>query len=133
MSTLEEIYAKIDELRIGLDDLEELVGDYDPNVEPPPPPDESAIFDVTAERANARFAWKQNQAGRPIMQIYPADNAPVKQRVQFTRGAMVEVMPKPIKADGGDQYYEIAEEVIKDGDPVQVTLYLRSVDGKVQE
>lgn len=105
--------------------LNEMLG-QDPDV---PTPGTDKTFVVTAEKANARYAWRTNDVGRPIMQIYPADNAPVRERIQFTKGMLVLVLPDKVKADGGDAYWAISEE-----EPIDVDkqLYLREVDGKIQ-
>lgn len=99
--------------------------------DPIPPEPITRMFEVTAAKANARFAWKVNAAGRMIPQIYPADNAPVKDRVQFVKGARVKVLPDVIKADGGTPYYQIADKVNKGGVWIETTLYLMAEDGRL--
>jgi hypothetical protein len=66
-----------------------------------------------------------------IPQIYPADNAPVKDRVQFVKGSRIKVLPEVIKADGGGQFYAIAEKVVKGGVVVEEKLYLQAEDGRL--
>jgi hypothetical protein len=88
---------------------------------PPPMPVSISVKTVTADKANARYASSYNAAGRPIMHIYPSDTAPVSQRVQWLRGAAVEVLSDEIKADGGGVYYEL-----RDSTPyTEVKLYIR--------
>ena len=94
-----------------------------PPVEPPPAADPTVI--VTADpRANARFQSGTNGAGRPIMSIYPRDTAPTGERIQFASGVLLLVKPGTIVADGGMQYYELAQHRGRGGE----TLYLREID-----
>lgn len=99
--------------------------------DPLPPEPVTRMFEVTAEKSNARFAWKTNANGRMIPQIYPADNALVKDRVQFVKGMRVNVFPDVIKADGGTPYYRIADEVNKGGVWIKIPLYLMAEDGRI--
>jgi hypothetical protein len=70
--TLEQISEKLNEM-LGAD----------PD-EPEPPVADAMLVRVKALKANARYKWRTNASGRPIMQIYPSDDAPVKERVQFS-------------------------------------------------
>ena len=84
-------------------------------------------FSITAERANARFFKDVNQAGRPIMEIYPSDTSPVNQRVQYANGTLPLVYPGRVVADGGIGFYKLVT-VPGLGYP---DLYLRETDGVI--
>ena len=96
------------------------------NDQPPEPPSQYLDFWVTADKANARFVSGLNNAGRPIMQIYPSDSAPVSERVQYVKNTLVPVYPESVLADGGGVFYKIVH--VPDGKP---ELYLRAIDGSV--
>jgi hypothetical protein len=105
-------------------------GDVPPDPDPEPEPT-TKMFEVTIAKTNARYAWKYNGAGRPIMQIYPEDNAPVRDRVQFVYSTKIKVKPEIVKSDGGTPYYAIAEQVYKSGVLVTEQLYLKAEDGRI--
>lgn len=63
---------------------------------------------VTARwKVNARCKRWINDQGKPIMAVYPKDNAKVSQRVQFKPGARIEVYNQIVTADGGGQFRAI--------------------------
>lgn len=109
--------------------LNEMLGS-DPD-EPEPPVADAMLVRVKALKTNARFAWRKNAAGRPIMQIYPSDDAPVKERVQFKQGATVRVLEDIVKADGGVLYYQMKDDVVKNGVTIDEQLYLQKEDVEV--
>ena len=132
MPTLDNIYAKIDEIRTYLDELEQMVGAYDGEDDDDEPVEVTRILEITAVKANARCVRNYNAAGRPVMMIYPGDSSPVKDRVQYTLGTYVQVNPTIVKGDGGYKYYSIAEEVKKNGVVVTTPLFIREQDGKIK-
>lgn len=132
MTTLDDLYSKIDEIRTELDELEQMIGAYDSEDDDDEPVEETGIIEITAVKANARCVRAYNSAGRPIMMIYPEDSAPVKDRVQYTMGALIDVGPVIVKGDGGYKYYSIAETVIKNGKEITTPLFIREQDGKLQ-
>jgi hypothetical protein len=75
-------------------------------------------------QALARHPIGYNDKGKPIMAIYPSDNAPVDQRI-FIAGK-VALFPTPITADGGGQFYAIVDSDIYNR--VAKTLYVRVED-----
>lgn len=89
------------------------------------------LIEVKVVKANARFAWRVNAAGRPIMQIWPADNSKVAERVQFPLGMRLRVDPEIVKSDGGGQYWRILDQVKKGGVAVGVDLYVVKDDGRL--
>lgn len=97
--------------------------------EAPPPADEKFVFKtVTAEpRANLRFASSYNAAGRPVMQIYPKDTAPVSDRVQYNSGTGVVLKADVVKADGGGLYWALDPNHTEFGKTFP-QLYLRNED-----
>jgi len=99
-----------------------------PNPTPPPPvvppADPEYSVQVIVEKANARWSKAQNANGLPIMQIYPRDNAPVSERIQYFEDSFVPVKPDKIKADGGAYYWELVYGKGRDGE----TLYLKADD-----
>jgi len=80
-----------------------------PPVVPPvePPADPVYSVQVVVEKTNARWSKAKNANGAPIMQIYPRDNAPVAERIQWFEDEFLVVKPAKIKADGGMYYYEL--------------------------
>lgn len=112
------------------DGLNELLG-ADPDVPPEPPAADAMLVQVTALKTNARYKWRTNAAGRPIMQIYPSDDAPVKDRVQYKQGATVRVLEDIVKADGGKLFYALKDDVVKNGAVIEEQLYLQKEDVKV--
>ena len=82
---------------------------------------------VTARvKVNTRFVWRGNDAGVPIMHIYPKDNAPVSERVQIIKGKPILVYKNLLTADGGGQYWCLAGSLKKYGK----VLYVRKQDTK---
>jgi hypothetical protein len=82
---------------------------------------------VTAKvKVNTRFVWRRNDAGAPIMQIFPKDNAPVSDRVQIAKGRPILVYKKSVTADGGGIYLCMAGSQKRFGK----TLYVRKTDTK---
>jgi hypothetical protein len=82
---------------------------------------------VTARvKVNTRFVWRGNDAGVPIMHIYPKDNAPVSERVQIIKGKPILVYKKTVTADGGGVFLCMAGSLKKYGK----TLYVRKQDTK---
>lgn len=93
---------------------------------PTPPPVKTKTFTVTRDPvANARFITGTNKSGIPIMEIYPSNDAPTSQRIQYHKGTEVKVALLSTIADGGGLYWEIKEAV------VSRTLYLSDKDGSV--
>jgi hypothetical protein len=128
----DEILAKLDAIIKNAEETKALVKALVINPPPPPPPGPSTrVFEVTLDKANARCVRSKNSAGRPVMMIYPEDSAPVKDRVQYLKGARVKVLAEVIKADGGELYYQIADPVLKNNVVVKVALFLKSEDGKL--
>jgi hypothetical protein len=130
----DEILAKLDAIIKNAEEARELVKALviNPPPPPPPPPDPTArTFEVTIEKANARCVRSKNSAGRPVMMIYPEDSAPVKDRVQYLKGARVKVQAGVVKADGGELFYQIADPVKKNNVVVPVALFLKAEDGKL--
>jgi len=85
----------------------------EPTPPPPPEPDPTIIMRVKSMRPNKQtinchFQKGTNNAGRPIMYIYPKPSAPVGDRVQIDYGKEFEVYRGIIKADGGGGFYSIA-------------------------
>ena len=134
MPTIEDIYAKIDEIQADLIELETMVGAYDAydSDDDDEPVEVTKILEIIAGKANARCVRTYNAAGRPVMMIYPEDSAPVKYRVQYTLGTYIQVNPTIVKGDGGYKYYSIAEEVKKNGVVVTTPLFIREQDGALQ-
>ena len=132
MPTLNDIYNKIDEIRTELDELEEMIGSYD-SEDDEDPVEVTSILEITAVKANARCVRNYNAQGRPVMMIYPEDSAPVKDRIQYIIGTLVDVGPTIVKADGGAKFYSVAEDTIKNGVKVATPLFIREQDGKIKE
>jgi lysozyme len=77
-------------------------------------------------KTNARRVHGANKAGRPIMVLYPDDNAPVSERVQFEPGGRrLKVKQEVVTADGGGKYYELHPGEVTAGLPA---LYLLKDD-----
>ena len=131
MPTLDDLYEKIDEIRTEIDELEQMIGAYD-SEDDEEPVEVTDVLEIAAERANARCVRGYNSAGRPIMMIYPEDSAPVKDRVQYTKGNQVNVGRGIVKSDGGGRFYSVAEEVKKNGVVVTTPLFIREQDGKIK-
>jgi hypothetical protein len=74
--------------------------------------------------ALAFFAKSYNNAGRPVMQIYPRDTAPDSERIKIPRGEVVLALKDPVTADGGAKYWQLVEVQGKDGED----LFLKAVD-----
>jgi hypothetical protein len=127
----DEILAKLDAIIKSAEEAKVLVKAL--VVPPPPPPPDPATktFEVTLEKANARCVRSKNSAGRPVMMIYPEDSAPVKDRVQYLKGARVKVLAGVVKADGGELFYQIVGPVKKNNVVVPVDLFLKAEDGKL--
>jgi len=108
-------------------DLVALIEGWDEGeIQPPPPPASIKSFTVRAGgKALARYVYSHNAAGKPVMQIYPGDSI-TEGRIKYTEGQKLAVLPTLIRADGGDDYYEIASSPISG-----FKLYLRAVDGIV--
>lgn len=120
MPTLEDFYAKMEELKIL---VEELVATVPPPPPPePPPPPAWAVFTVTAEKALARFVYDYNAVGKPIMQIWPGDSITTG-RYKFLKGEKVPVYSDIIRADGGADFYKMVNE------PEGVPFYLKVSEG----
>ena len=129
----DEILAKLDAIIKNAEETKELVKALavTPPPPPPPPPPATKIFEVTVEKTNVRCVRSFNSAGRPVMMIYPEDSAPVKDRVQYLKGARISVLPEIIKADGGSQFYKIGVPVTKNNVVIKVDLFLVLADGKI--
>ncbi len=130
----DEILAKLDAIIKSAEETKELVKALavtPPPPPPPPPPATTKQFEVTVEKTNVRCVRSLNSAGRPVMMIYPEDSAPVKDRVQYLKGARISVLPELIKADGGGQFYKIGVPVTKNNVVIKVDLYLLAADGKL--
>jgi hypothetical protein len=53
------------------------------------------------KKVNLRYYKKTNKAGAPIMMIYPKNNAPVSERMQYPKGKVLSVFVGIVVADGG--------------------------------
>ncbi len=128
----DEILAKLDAIIKNAEEAKVLVKALvvTPPPPPPPPPATTKIFEVTAEKTNVRCVRSLNSAGRPVMMIYPEDSAPVKDRVQYIKGARISVLPDVIKADGGTQFYKIGVPVSKNNVVIKVDVLL-AADGRL--
>ena len=131
MPTLNDLYEKIDEIQTDLTELEQMIGAYD-SEEDDEPVEVTDVLEITAVKANARCVRGYNNVGRPIMMIYPEDSAPVKDRVQYTVGTLVDIGGGIIKADGGAKFYSVNEDTIKNGVKVTTPLFVREQDGKIK-
>lgn len=121
MTAKTKIEQAIELLRQALDELDVPAPDPDPE-----PPEDFKVYTVDVPKTNAWCVRELNKNGRPVMQIYPEDTAPVSERIQFLKGVQIEVDEDPVKADGGRMFYRITEDV-----PVDDQLYLRSDHGTV--
>jgi hypothetical protein len=74
--------------------------------------------------ALAFFAKSYNNAGRPVMQIYPGDTAPQSERIMIPRGEIVLALDTPVTADGGAKFWQLVEYEGEDGEE----LFLKAVD-----
>lgn len=80
----------------------------DPPPAPPPTEPEFEIFQVTANKSLARFQYGVNGKDKPIMMIYPTESEKdMDKRIKFLTGALVEVYPEVIDADGEDDFYKM--------------------------
>lgn len=88
-----------------------------------PAPDAPQVIGVTvvAGTANARYIYDYNSALRPVMEIY---GATVAERIQYKAGERVGVWSNPITADGGGEYWKLAQRYGRAGE----ALYLRNED-----
>lgn len=93
-----------------------------PEPEPKPGPVETPvqILVVKADKANARFAKRSNAAGKPILQIYPSDNAPVADRVQYKAGQQLSAWPGIVTADGGVKCWMLTPAYRRDDNDLYV-------------
>jgi hypothetical protein len=91
-----------------------------------PEPTGETMFVIARVKLNTRFVWRKNDAGAPIMHIFPKDNAPVSERVQILKGKLILVYKKSIIADGGGVFLCLAGSQKKYG----TTLYVRKQDTK---
>lgn len=131
-----EILSKLNSILenqvIILDLLDEFIhgGEEDaptpPPVVPPyvPPAEPRYTVQVIVEKTNARWSKATNANGFPIMQIYPKDNAPVSERIQYFEDTFLEVKPNKVKADGGMYFWQLTYPTGLDGE----TLYLKADD-----
>ncbi len=74
--------------------------------------------------ALAYFEKSQNDAGRPIMEIYPGDSSPASERIKIPAGETVLAFDEIIRADGGDRFWKLVEYQGREGED----LYLRTED-----
>jgi len=74
--------------------------------------------------ALAFFAKSYNDAGRPVMQIYPSDSAPDSLRIKIPKGEIVLALDTPVTADGGAKFWQLVEIEGEDGED----LFLKAVD-----
>lgn len=127
MATKQDILAIANGLQAQANELVRLIETWDEKEQPP-----GALtvnFTVKSDRALARFIYKWNDAPKskggpfPVMQIYPGDSK-TEGRIKYLKGANVRVLPPVVKADGGDNYYEIASSPV-----VGVKLFIRASDG----
>lgn len=102
-----------------------------PKPEPTSPPAPSGQIWVEVRPENpdknwalCRFVYKYNDAGKPVMQIYPGDSKPTSERIKIPRGEHVLVYKPKVAADGGGFYWKLVDYVAPDG----TELYLRQVD-----
>lgn len=117
----------VDQLDVLMDEIAALAEqEPEPPAPPPPPPTTDVTIRITADpRANARYTRRTNANGRPIMEIYPSDTAPVSERIQFSLGILLKAKPAKVTADGGMQYFELTERKGRGGE----TLFVREIDG----
>lgn len=95
----------------------------------PDPQEETVLAVVAVDKTLARFAASRNAKGRPVMAIYPADNAPAAQRVKYLFGDTLLVQPDVVTADGGGLYYRLAK-LAPDG---KTALYVIKGDVDIDE
>ena len=93
---------------------------------PPPPSSAYKIYTVNVgEKSLANFINKYNNAGYPVMTIYPKETI-LEGRITFGGGKQIKVEPVPVKGDGNSYWYKIIEELVEG-----VPLYLNASKGTV--
>jgi hypothetical protein len=94
----------------------------------PPPPETLELVvnpsNPDKDWALAFFAKSYNNAGRPVMQIYPRDTAPDSERIKIPRGEIVLALKDIVTADGGAKYWQLVEYQGKDDED----LFLKAAD-----
>ena len=85
-----------------------------PTITPTPKPPATLQLMVTPSNpdkdwAVAFFAKSYNDAGRPVMQIYPGDNSLESLRIKIPRGTIVLALDTPVIADGGGKYWQLVD------------------------
>ena len=91
-------------------------------IDPEPTGETMAVW--ARHKLNCRFVWRRNDAGAPIMQVFPKDNSPVSERVQIRARAKFAVYKAVVVADGGYKYWCVVGSQAKHGK----TLYVRAQD-----
>lgn len=102
-----------------------------PDPEPPDPVDPPVTkptIQITVDKTNARWIMNYNDAGKPMMQIYPKDSAPVSDRIQFFSGDILTAKSQKIQADGGTKYYELIDKKAPTSNDHGNTLFVRDID-----
>lgn len=79
---------------------------------------------TSKDSALCYFAKTYNNAGRPVMQIYPSDSSLATERIKIPAGERVLAYDKVVLADGGGKFWKLVYYHGRDGED----LYLRSVD-----
>jgi hypothetical protein len=96
---------------------------------PPPPPSPAPAYKIytvnNGEKSLANFINKHNDAGFPVMMIYPKETI-LEGRITFGGGKQIKVEPVPVKGDGNSYWYKIVEELVEG-----VPLYLNASKGTV--
>jgi len=127
MTTKQDILAMANGLQAQANELVRLIETWDEKEQPPDAV--TVLFAVKSDRALARFIYGWNSAPKskggpfPIMQIYPGDSI-TEGRVKYLKGTNVRIFPPVVKADGGENYYEIASSPV-----AGVRLFVRASDG----
>ena len=110
------LVAAINSNTNNIGSLAERVAALEQHTEPKPV---TVTMQVTADKAVARWVSSTNAAGRPIMEIW---EGPVG-RVRYDHGALIELIPGTIQADGGGLYRQLADRHGAD-----VDLFVRDSD-----
>ena len=75
------------------------------------------------------FVKKYNDAGKPVMEIYPSETSSADERIKIARGERVRAHNGIIKADGGLKFWKLVDYQGNEGEE----LYLRQVDVMKEE
>jgi hypothetical protein len=112
--TKDQILALVDELQeggatviISLNIALDAPGEPAPVPTPAPLPAGVLAIITKDPRANAFCVKTTNQAGKPVMDVYPSSGSPVEARIQFNKGAVIAVAPDKVHGDGGVDYHRL--------------------------